>query len=228
MGKGVTKDFNSQHVVDGYDHHIRKLIPGYELVHQHIQAILTSHLSEHQHVLIIGCGTGYELQYLLKSFPHWTFTVTELSANMLEKARQHVEQLQQSHRVHFILGSHTDFEQEPQFDAVLSILVTHFVPYRSKQNFLDQVFSILNPNGIFISFDLMALQSGFERQVLPKLCEINGLTSFQATKMMDGMAEDFATVTEFAYLQMLKKSGFKDIQSFLHILSYYGYWAFKP
>ena len=27
----MAKDFNSQYVVDGYDEHIRKLIPGYDL-----------------------------------------------------------------------------------------------------------------------------------------------------------------------------------------------------
>ncbi len=56
----MAKDFQSQTVVDGYDQHIRKLIPGYELVHLQIQAILKTHLPEHAHVLIVGCGTGYE------------------------------------------------------------------------------------------------------------------------------------------------------------------------
>ncbi len=35
----MAKDFHSATVVAGYDSHIRKLIPGYELVHQHINAI---------------------------------------------------------------------------------------------------------------------------------------------------------------------------------------------
>ena len=54
----MAKDFQSQTVVDGYDQHIRKLIPGYELVHLQIQAILKTHLPEHANVLIVGCGTG--------------------------------------------------------------------------------------------------------------------------------------------------------------------------
>ena len=50
----MAKDFNSQHVVDGYDLHIRKLIPGYEVVHQQIQALLKTHVNEKAHVLIVG------------------------------------------------------------------------------------------------------------------------------------------------------------------------------
>lgn len=54
----MAKDFHSATVVAGYDSHIRKLIPGYELVHQHINAILSSHLPETAQVLVVGCGTA--------------------------------------------------------------------------------------------------------------------------------------------------------------------------
>ncbi len=35
----MAKDFNSPKVVEGYDVHIRKLIPGYEVIHQQVDAI---------------------------------------------------------------------------------------------------------------------------------------------------------------------------------------------
>lgn len=58
----MAKDFNSSKVVNTYNEHIRKLIPGYELVHQQIQALLKAYIAGNQvHLLIIGCGTGYEL-----------------------------------------------------------------------------------------------------------------------------------------------------------------------
>lgn len=63
----LAKDFSSQQVVDGYDQHIRKLIPGYEVVHQQILALLKAHLPERANILIIGAGTGYELGYLSRS-----------------------------------------------------------------------------------------------------------------------------------------------------------------
>ncbi|HBO70864.1 MAG TPA: class I SAM-dependent methyltransferase, partial [Acinetobacter sp.] len=58
----MTKDFNSSKVVDEYDQHIRKLIPGYEMLHQQVDAILQSALPPKAHILIVGCGTGYELE----------------------------------------------------------------------------------------------------------------------------------------------------------------------
>ena len=42
----MAKDFNSPKVVEGYDEHIRKLIPGYEVIHQQVDAILQSVLPQ--------------------------------------------------------------------------------------------------------------------------------------------------------------------------------------
>ena len=60
----MAKDFNSPQVVEGYDEHIRKLIPGYELTHQQVDAILSHHYGDQENVqiLVVGCGTGYEIQ----------------------------------------------------------------------------------------------------------------------------------------------------------------------
>ena len=87
----MAKDFHSAIVVAGYDSHIRKLIPGYELVHQHINAILSSHLPETARILIVGCGTGYELQYLLQQHPQWQFTAIDPSLNMLQQAEKNIQ-----------------------------------------------------------------------------------------------------------------------------------------
>ena len=113
----MAKDFNSQHVVDGYDLHIRKLIPGYEVVHQQIQALLKTHVHEKAHVLIVGCGTGYELGYLLQMFPQWTFTATELSGTMLDKAQQYLQPFNAVDRVEFILGEIDSLASECLYDA---------------------------------------------------------------------------------------------------------------
>lgn len=54
----MAKDFNSPKIVEEYDQHIRKLIPGYEIIHQQVDAILQSVLQPIAHILIVGCGTG--------------------------------------------------------------------------------------------------------------------------------------------------------------------------
>ena len=89
----MAKNFHSEVVVASYDDHIRKLIPGYELVHQQIEAILSTELPETAHILIVGCGTGYELSYLLEQHPDWTFTAIDPSAAMLEQVSKNLNSI---------------------------------------------------------------------------------------------------------------------------------------
>ncbi|WP_168378919.1 class I SAM-dependent methyltransferase [Acinetobacter cumulans] len=223
----MAKDFNSPQVVESYDAHIRKLIPGYELVHQQIQAVLNCYVAEDAHVLIIGCGTGYELGYLMALNPTWSFTVTELSENMLNQTRQSVEAAGQLHRVKFVLGSHTTFEQASCFDAALSILVTHFILLSEKTNFLAKAFELLKPQGIFVSFDLMQTHSRFEQHILPEFCKMQGLSALQATKMMQRLEDDFELISQQHYQSLLREIGFDQINCFSQIFSYAAYCAFK-
>ena len=121
-------------VVASYDDHIRKLIPGYELVHQQIEAILSTELPENAHILIVGCGTGYELSYLLQQHPNWTFTAIDPSAAMLEQARKQLS-IGAEQRVQFIQCTTQELDQQNSFDAALAILVVHFIPEPQKSDF---------------------------------------------------------------------------------------------
>ena len=223
----MAKDFNSQYVVDGYDEHIRKLIPGYEVVHQQIRALLKTHVDEYAHVLIVGCGTGYELGHLVQLFPDWTFTATELSQNMLDKARHHIHALNASHRVEFVLGDVDQLKTDQSYDAALSILVTHFVAYLEKPKFFKAISSRLKSQGIFITFDLTKIKSEQELQTLKYLCEANGLTPAQAAVMLERLEDDFYPLSEQETFEQLKASGFEAVQGFTQILFYQGYMAIK-
>ncbi len=223
----MAKDFNSQYVVDGYDEHIRKLIPGYEVVHQQITALLKTYVDEYAHVLIVGCGTGYELGHLVRLFPDWTFTATELSPNMLDKAKHPIHSLNASHRVEFVLGDVDQLKNSQPYDAALSILVTHFVAYSEKLKFFKAIFSRLTSPGIFMTFDLTKIRSEQELQSLKYLCEANGLTTSQAAVMVERLEDDFYPLSEQETLQQLKANGFDAVQRFTQILSYQGYMAIK-
>lgn len=122
----MAKNFHSEVVVASYDDHIRKLIPAYELVHQQIEAILSTELPENAHILIAGCGTGYELSYLLEQHPHWTFTAIDPSVTMLEQAKKNLAPFAAEQRVRFIQSTTHGLERDT-FDAALAILVAHFI-----------------------------------------------------------------------------------------------------
>lgn len=223
----MAKDFNSPKVVEGYDEHIRKLIPGYEVIHQQVDAILQSVVKPHAHILIVGCGTGYELEYLLKRHPNWKFTAVDPSLTMLQKAKEQVELLDKSSQVTFIHGDTSALPLEPCFDAALSILVAHFVADDIKPVFFKEIYDRLKEKAVLLTYDLMTCVNAQQLQALPYLCLDQGLTEEQCQKMLERMAQDFFSLTAEGYIKLLQKTGFESVQSYTQILTYQGFIAKK-
>ncbi|OCZ56422.1 class I SAM-dependent methyltransferase [Acinetobacter seifertii] len=223
----MAKDFNSPKVVEGYDEHIRKLIPGYEVIHQQVDAILQSVLKPNAHILIVGCGTGYELEYLLKRHPDWKFTAVDPSLTMLQKAQEQVELLDESSQVTFIHGDTSALPMEACFDAALSILVAHFVTDDIKPAFFKDIYNRLKEKAVLLTYDLMTCINPMQLQALRYLCLAQGLTEEQCQKMLERMAQDFFSLTSEGYIKLLEKTGFESIQPYTQILTYQGFIAKK-
>ncbi|QNX32465.1 SAM-dependent methyltransferase [Acinetobacter seifertii] len=223
----MAKDFNSPKVVEGYDVHIRKLIPGYEVIHLQVDAILQSVLKPNAHILIVGCGTGYELEYLLKRHPNWKFTAVDPSLTMLQKAQEQVELLDKSSQVTFIHGDTSALPLEACFDAALSILVAHFVADDIKPTFFKDIYDRLTEKAVLLTYDLMTCINPMQLQALRYLCLAQGLTEEQCQKMLKRMAQDFFSLTTEGYIKLLEKTGFESIQPYTQILTYQGFIAKK-
>lgn len=223
----MAKDFNSPKVVDGYDKHIRKLIPGYEVIHQQVDAILQSVLPPNAHILIVGCGTGYELEYLLKRHPDWKFTAVDPSLTMLQKAQEQVELLDKSSQVTFVHGETSALPLENCFDAALSILVAHFIANDVKPVFFKDIYDRLKEKAVLLTYDLMTCVNPQQLQALRYLCLAQGLTEEQCQKMLERMVQDFFSLTSEGYIKLLQKTGFESVQSYTQILTYQGFIAKK-
>ncbi|MEQ1067717.1 class I SAM-dependent methyltransferase [Acinetobacter sp. XH1741] len=223
----MAKDFTSLKVVEGYDAHIRKLIPGYEVIHLQVDAILQSVLPPNAHILIVGCGTGYELEYLLKRHPDWKFTAVDPSLTMLQKAQKQVELLDKSSQVTFIHGDTSALPVEPCFDAALSILVAHFVADEIKPTFFKDIYECLKEKAVLLTYDLMTCINPKQLQALRYLCLAQGLTEQQCQKMLERMAQDFFSLTSEGYIKLLEKTGFESVEPYTQILTYQGFIAKK-
>ncbi|MDX8252588.1 class I SAM-dependent methyltransferase [Acinetobacter pittii] len=223
----MAKDFNSLKVVEGYDQHIRKLIPGYEVIHLQVDAILQSMLPPNAHILIVGCGTGYELEYLLKRHPNWKFTAVDPSLTMLQKAQKQVELLGKSSQVTFVHGETSALPLENCFDAALSILVAHFIEDEIKPVFFKDIYDRLKEKAVLLTYDLMTCVNPQQLQALRYLCLAQGLTEEQCQKMLERMDQDFFSLTTEGYIKLLEKAGFERVQSYTQILTYQGFIAKK-
>lgn len=219
----MAKNFHSEVVVASYDDHIRKLIPGYELVHQQIEAILSTELPETAHILVVGCGTGYELSYLLQQHPNWTFTAIDPSAAMLGQARKHLASIGVEQRVQFIQCTIQELDQQNTYDAALAILVAHFIPEPQKSDFFQAIYHNLKAGGIVLTYDLMQPEGENELKVMQKMAQQTGLSVQQSENMMARLQQDFFLISVENLNELLTKVGFKQHKIYSQIMNYYGF-----
>lgn len=219
----MAKNFHSEVVVASYDDHIRKLIPGYELVHQQIEAILSTELPENAHILIVGCGTGYELSYLLQQHPNWTFTAIDPSAAMLEQARKHLASTGAEQRVQFIQCTTQELDQQNTFDAALAILVAHFIPEPQKSDFFQAIYQSLKAGRIALTYDLMQPEGENELKVMQKMAQQTGLSVQQSENMLARLQQDFFLISAEDSNELLTKVGFKQHKIYSQIMNYCGF-----
>jgi len=99
-----------------------------------------------QRILEVGVGTGLSLPYFR---PDSQVTGVDVSAEMLAKARQRVEQQQLRHvaGLHVMDAEHLDFA-DSSFDAVLALYVASVVP--SPARFAAEMRRVCIPGGTIV------------------------------------------------------------------------------
>lgn len=223
----MAKDFCHPKVVAGYDQHIRQLIPGYELMHAQVRATLTVQLAAEAHILVVGCGTGYEIEYLLADFPEIQIIAVDPSLTMLEKAQQKMAEHAGKSRVNWIHGTTANLNPEAQFDAALCLLVAHFITNQQKPEFFQQIYQHLKPKAYLMTYDMLLPSHVNELKTLQHLCQVQGLSVRQSEQMLERLKDDFALVSPQDYCTILKDVGFEQVFTYMQVINYFGFLAQK-
>lgn len=161
MTKPPTDFFTKEHA-ERYDERNKKLAPISDSLHFLIRLVLES-LPPQARVLSVGAGTGAEIISLAKAFPEWSFVAVEPSLSMINVCRERMERAGISDRCEFVHGFAQDLPLREDFDAVLAVLVGHFVKLDERLSFLKNLTDRLRPGGYLvnaeISFDLDSAES---------------------------------------------------------------------
>ena len=119
-------DFFNKEAAQNYDSKNSKLNRISDTLHFLTSLVLTD-VPPKARVLCVGVGTGAELLALARIYPEWTFVGLDPSQEMLNVCRERVKAEGLESRCELFHGLIQDLPSQAPFDAVLSILVAHFI-----------------------------------------------------------------------------------------------------
>jgi tRNA (cmo5U34)-methyltransferase len=200
-----------------YDEDIRAAMPGYDVLHETVAALLKNELSDEARILAVGVGTGEEIARLAPGNPGWRLTAVDPSAEMLAVARERVEGSGLGDRVDFHVGYAHDLPAGQAYDAATLILVQHFLPDDgAKLDLLRSIATRLKPGSPLILANMhgdlrdpvtQRLYQAWKRRQIAR-----GMSASDADAMFQGLPQVVHFVSSERIRELLSEAGFGDVE----------------
>ena len=149
--------------------------------------------------------------FLLQKYPNAAITLIDISEKMIDIAKKRFSNFS---IIHYILADYTSYEFAGKFDIIVSSLSIHHLTNIEKKKLYQQIYFLLNDNGIFVNADQVLGDTEFLENLYKKdwknKVENSGLSkmdihsAYERTKL-----DKMCTLTE--QLDWLKESGFQDV-----------------
>lgn len=160
------------------DQYFDSRVDVYDEIHQQtgiswgkqIRDIVSKYISSQKNkILDLGCGTGLELEEILKKSPNSEIVCIDISKEMLRK----LENKYNGYNIKTINDNflNLDFGTE-QYDFVISVMALHHFFEEDKLKLYKKIYSSLKQNGLFINSDYIIDDSNFELERFKQLRKI--------------------------------------------------------
>ena len=216
-------------VADSFDDHVSSSVPLYKEGHWLIKNLSDFFLKKDSLCYDIGCSTGGVFTEILQTSNGKNAKLIGIDpvSNMINKAKTKHKSFK---NVTYLTKDILSVELKA-CDMIISYYTIQFIETRVRQNIIDNIYNALNWGGGFFLFEKVrspdarfqdintALYSEFklEKGYTPE--EI-----FSKTRSLKGVLEPFSTQGN---IDMLKRSGFKDITTILKFGPFEGYLIIK-
>lgn len=202
-----------------YDSQRRKLIPCFDDFYS-IAVSLAKTNKSNPDILDIGAGTGLLSSSVMEALPNAKLTLIDISEKMIEIAKN---RLKYKPAVKYIIDDYTKYKFDETYDVVVSSLSIHHLPDNQKRELYANIYSILNPNGIFINADQVLGNTPFIESLYKsdwkRKVENSGLSQYEINSAYERTKLDkMASLDD--QLTWLKEIGFLDVDC---VYKYYNF-----
>lgn len=206
-----------------YDVRIKKLIPGYQLLHQLTASYLKTALKPNARILVVGAGTGSDILELSNIESSWSFTALDISSDMLDIAKNRFKEANIIERVDFHTGDVGGLNVG-DYDAAICLFVTHFIEgHDEKITLLSEINVKLKSDAFLLLADLMQSQSEDIRLGQSTISQYLGLEIEAAEVMLGRLETDFYPLSESELVVVAKLSGYDEPLRYFQALRFSGF-----
>ncbi len=232
----VKKDFDvTQHFGDKhasiYDEKIRKVILGYNEMHDLSFYLLKDNLPKKAKILVSGIGTGHEAITYAKNQAGWHIIGVDPTPEMVKSSQNKIAHLGLAGQIEAIEGKVEDIE-EKNFDAATSILVMQFLKDNGdKEKYLQSISDKLRKGAKLVIIDLEGVKGSEKFNLLLSAWKSHQYSTREDKEQIDKdfehVSADLQFIPEERILDLLKATGFTKISKFYQSYLFGGYIAEK-
>ena len=206
MGDGVLSDNISDFNAIEYDEKIKKTLPYYEEFYKQVVDIVNIQFHRPMTWLDIGCGTGKMEEVAFESCNIEKLVACDISGKMIEIVKNRFE------KIPCITASIFDLCDNMQFDVVTAIQVFHYLQKQERLEAIKKCYTLLKPNGIFITFENFAPNSECGKYLFLerwKSFQLSQRKSSEETDEHSGRyGKEYFPITIPEHLKIMKQCGF--------------------
>ena len=216
---------------DIYDEKIRKVIRGYEEMHELSYYLLKDNLQGNAEILVNGVGTGHEAIVYARGQRSWHITGIDPTPEMVRSAKNKILQLGLTSQIEVIAGKVENIKKN-DFDAATSILVMQFLKDNGdKEIYLKNISSKLKKGAKFILIDLEGEKKSINFELLLSAWKCHQYSTRedkdQIDKDFEHINSDLQFIPEKRIVELLQIAGFTKICKFYQSYLFGGYIAEK-
>jgi tRNA (cmo5U34)-methyltransferase len=208
----------------GYNQFVETWIPNYHYFLDRLPKLLSE--TNQKDLLVVGCGTGNEIERFIQTSEHWKITGIDPSPEMLKQAS---EKLRNNDTVTLIEGLLADLESEKKYGAATLLLVLHFLDDNgNKLNLLKDIAERLVSGAAFVMLDITGDKHQIRQNLkILRLLLPDGLDEEQIRNRLNRIENELFSVPEQRLSELCTEAGFEPPLRFFQSSVYMGWMTKK-
>jgi tRNA (cmo5U34)-methyltransferase len=208
----------------GYNQFVETWIPNYHYFLDRLPKLLRE--TTYKDLLVVGCGTGNEIERFMHVPEHWKITGIDPSPEMIQQAR---EKLKNFENVKLIEGLVSDLDVDKKFGAATLLLVLHFLDDDgNKLNLLKYIAERLVSGAPFVMLDITGDNNQIRQNLkILRLLLPDGLDEEQIDNRVNRIERELHYISEERLSELCTEAGFEPPLRFFQSAVYMGWFTKK-